>query len=67
MTLAERLQRLLDERGFTITEAAKAAGMEKQQAWRIVTGKNRNPGFETVRRLVEAIGGTMAELCADER
>lgn len=66
MTLSERLHRLLDERGCSIAEAAKLAGMESQQAWRIVTGKTTNPGILTVQRLVEAIGGTIAELFADE-
>lgn len=66
MTLAERLQRMLDERGSTVTEAAKSAGMEKQQVWRIVRGVNANPGYNTVQRIVEAIGGTMAELAADD-
>lgn len=66
MTLADRLRRLLDARGFSITEAAKLAGMEKQQVHRIVAGKVKNPGVLTVQRLVEAIGCTLGELFADE-
>jgi transcriptional regulator with XRE-family HTH domain len=66
VTLADRLQRMLDDRGFSISEAAKAAGMEKQQCWRIISGKNENPGVKTVERIVEAVGGTMAELFRDE-
>jgi transcriptional regulator with XRE-family HTH domain len=66
MTLSDRLRRMLDNRGVSISEAARLAGLEKQQAWRIVTGQNANPGVLTVTRLVEAVGGTMAELFADE-
>jgi transcriptional regulator with XRE-family HTH domain len=66
MTLSDRLRRMLDDRGCTISEAARMARMEKQQVWRIVTGKNTNPGVETLQRIVEAVGGTMAELFADE-
>jgi transcriptional regulator with XRE-family HTH domain len=66
MTLSDRLRRLLDDRGCSISEAAKLATMEKQQVWRIVTGRNANPGVQTVQRLVEAVGGTMAELFADK-
>jgi transcriptional regulator with XRE-family HTH domain len=66
MDLAERLKALLDRKGFTIYSAAECAGMSKQQAWKIVTGKAKNPGVVTVQRLVEAVGGTMAELFADE-
>jgi transcriptional regulator with XRE-family HTH domain len=60
--LPSRLQRLLDERGLSISEAARMADMKKQQAWRIVTGDNDNPGIKTLMRLVEGAGGTMAEL-----
>jgi transcriptional regulator with XRE-family HTH domain len=66
MTLSDRLRRLLDDRGVSISEAARLAGLEKQQTWRIVTGRNANPGVRTVTRLVEAVGGTMAELFADK-
>jgi transcriptional regulator with XRE-family HTH domain len=66
MTLAERLRRLLDARGSTIAEVAKMAGMPRQQVWRVVSGANDNPEIRTVERIVEAIGGTMAELFADE-
>lgn len=66
MTLAERIQRMLDARGFSISEAAREAGMEKQQVWRIVTGSNANPQIGTVQKIVTAVGGTMAELFTDE-
>lgn len=66
MTLAERLRRLIAARGFSISEAAKLAGMEKMQAHRIASGANPNPGVLTVERLVAAIGATMGELFADE-
>ena len=66
MTLAQRLQRMLAERGCSISEAARLAGMEKQQTWRIVTGSNDNPNVKTVERIVTAVGGTMAELFSDE-
>ena len=66
MTLAARLQKMLADRGFSISEAARAAGMEKQQCWRIITGQNSNPGIQTVERIVAAVGGTLGELFADE-
>jgi transcriptional regulator with XRE-family HTH domain len=66
MTLSDRLRRMLDDRGCTISEAARMAGMGRQQVWRIVSGANPNPEYLTLTRLVEAVGGTMAELFADE-
>jgi transcriptional regulator with XRE-family HTH domain len=66
MTLSDRLRRMLDDRGCSISEAARMAGMGRQQVWRIVSGTNPNPEYLTLLRLVEAVGGTMAELFADE-
>jgi transcriptional regulator with XRE-family HTH domain len=66
MTLSDRLQALLKQKGFTIYAAAELAGMSKQQAWKIVAGKARNPGYLTVQRIVEAVGGRMADLDPDE-
>lgn len=66
ISLSDRLKRMLADRNCSISRAAALAAMEKQQAYRIVTGRNANPGILTVARLVEAVGGTMAELFADE-
>jgi transcriptional regulator with XRE-family HTH domain len=66
VTLSDRLKRLFDERGVSISEAARFANMEKQQVHRIVSGRNANPGIATVQRIVDGIGGTMSELFADE-
>lgn len=64
--LAARLRSLLDERGLSIAEVARDAGMHKQQLHLILSGANKNPGVLTVARVVEAAGGTMAELFGDE-
>jgi transcriptional regulator with XRE-family HTH domain len=64
--LSRRLQRLLDERGLSVSEAARMIGMEKQQCWLIVTGRNKNPGYLTLLKIVEGVGGTMKELFCEE-
>lgn len=64
--LAGRFRRLLEARGHSISGVADLAGMERQQAHRIVTGKVENPGVLTVKRIVEAAGGTLGEFFADE-
>lgn len=63
---AARLRRILDERGLSIAEVARDAGMHKQQVHMILSGKNPNPGVLTVARIIEAAGGTMAELFGDD-
>jgi predicted transcriptional regulator len=57
---------MLDERGLSISEAARMSGIEKQRCWLVVTGRNDNPTWKTITRLVEGVGGTMGELFADE-
>jgi hypothetical protein len=66
LNLSRRLQRMLDDRGCTISETARLVGLTRQQVWRIVTGKNPNPEILTIYRLVVATGGSMGELFADE-
>lgn len=60
--LAARLRALLDRQGFTIAEAARQAGMQKQQLYLIVRGDVKNPGILTVRRILDAIGVDWSEL-----
>jgi DNA-binding phage protein len=64
--LAVRFRRLLEAQGHSISGVAELAGMERQQVHRIVTGKVENPGVATVRRIVEAAGGTLGEFFADQ-
>lgn len=65
MTVAQRLQRVLDDRGCTLSEAAQAAGMPRQQVWKILSGTVPNPGILTVEKIVRAAGGTMLEFFED--
>jgi transcriptional regulator with XRE-family HTH domain len=66
MTLADRLRRLLDDRGLSIREVARIAGMHHQQVGAILSGDNPNPGVGTLGRIVEAAGGSLKELFDDE-
>lgn len=67
MTLAARLQRMLDSSPrLTVAEVAREAGMEYIQVRRIVLGINRNPGILTLERIVRAMGGTLGELFTDD-
>jgi hypothetical protein len=63
--LPARLRRALDARGCTIAEAARLAGMPRQNVHRLVTGGNPDPRVSTLGRLMTAIGATLGELFAD--
>jgi transcriptional regulator with XRE-family HTH domain len=62
MTLADRLQRVLDARGCTVAEASRLSGVDPQMIHRIIWGTNDNPKLKTLERIVVAIGATLAEL-----
>lgn len=66
MTLSDRLRALLDRKGYSLADAADVAGMSRQQVHSIVSGKVPNPGILTVKRLVEAVGGTMGEVFPED-
>jgi hypothetical protein len=55
----------VDARGCTIAEAARLAGMPRQNVHRLVTGGNPDPRVSTLGRLMTAIGATLGELFAD--
>lgn len=65
-TLATRLQRVLDERGCSIAEAARLANLQHMQVYRIARGTNPNPTVKTLEAIVTAIGSTMGELFRDD-
>jgi transcriptional regulator with XRE-family HTH domain len=62
MTIAERLQSLIPDRGFNVAEVARLAGMHKQALHAIVQGTNDSPKLDTLRRIAGALGVTLAEL-----
>lgn len=66
MTISDRLRSLIERKGLSISAVAELAGMNRQEVWRIVRGKVKNPGIDTVRRIVEAADSTMAELFQEE-
>lgn len=66
MTTSERLEALLERQGLTIASVAELAGMTKQEVWRIVRGRVKNPRIETLKTIVEAAGSTLSEFFEDE-
>lgn len=50
MTIDEIREALRDRK---ITLVAQATGLHENTLYRIVSGKNLNPSYETIRRLVE--------------
>ncbi|HEY2159267.1 MAG TPA: helix-turn-helix transcriptional regulator [Isosphaeraceae bacterium] len=66
MTIGERLEALIEQQGTSIADVARATEMERQTVWRIVTGQTPNPGILTIKKIVEAAGGTIFDLFPEE-
>lgn len=54
MSIQENLEKLISERGITANALAKMAGVPQPTVYKILTGKSKNPGIETLTML--AIG-----------
>jgi predicted transcriptional regulator len=69
LSVASRLNRFLRKHGLektSIRSLAITAEIDRCTLWKILTGKTKNPGHETVRKFVEAHGGTMEELYKED-
>jgi DNA-binding XRE family transcriptional regulator len=61
MTIAKTLRRLREQSGRTATELAQAAGISRQALNMLESGQ-RQPSLETARKLMAALGKSLAEL-----
>ncbi|WP_106392533.1 helix-turn-helix transcriptional regulator [Enhygromyxa salina] len=62
--LASNLHRLVFERGTTLDEVARAAGITREQLDAICTGEI-DPDLDVVYRIAQAVGVTGSELIAE--
>jgi DNA-binding phage protein len=62
--LGPRLRALLDARrgDRNYTDVAHAAGLSRQNLWKILAGRNPNPKVETLRRILAAVGADLDDL-----
>jgi transcriptional regulator with XRE-family HTH domain len=65
MTIAERLQTILAERGKQQKWLALRAGLPKETVSRIVTGKVANPGIDNVQKIAAALGESVGSLLGE--
>jgi len=55
-TLAERIQKAMDERGVTQADLARMTGMTTSNMAYIVNGKTKDPRLSSVMLIAEALG-----------
>ncbi|MBN9647714.1 helix-turn-helix transcriptional regulator [Terrisporobacter glycolicus] len=62
MTIDDRLRVILKERNISIHKLAKAADIPISNIYKIIQGKNLNPGVYTVKAIADYLGITIDEL-----
>ncbi|WP_343342484.1 helix-turn-helix transcriptional regulator [Terrisporobacter petrolearius] len=62
MTIGDRLNQILKERNISIHKLAKEAGAPVSNIYKIIQGKNLNPGVYTVKAIADYFGITIDEL-----
>ncbi len=63
MTLRERLLKLKTENGFTTDELSERSGVPKGTINKLLNGETRNPTTQTLKRLADALGCPLEDLC----
>jgi len=61
-TLSTRIQAVLDERGMTQADLARATGLSTAIVSQIVSGKTKDPRFDSVVKIARALGVSLDEL-----
>ena len=62
MDIGENIKRYRQLRSLTLPDLAQHAGVSKAFLWEIETGNSKRPGAETLWKIAEALGVTIAHL-----
>lgn len=62
MTIDDRLKEILKERNISIHKLSKEAEIPVSNIYKIIQGKNLNPGVYTVKAIADYLGITIDEL-----
>lgn len=66
MTIADRLKRMMDAKGFRQIDLAEVTGTSRAYVQKLCSGQIKNPGSVTLIAIVEAMDGTMTEFFEGE-
>lgn len=64
MTIGEALRAARESSGLTMAEAARRAGMTRQQLYSIETGRRADPAWSSVVRLAEVLEVELSDIAA---
>ena len=66
-TLAERIQYAMDKRGITQADLARMTGMTTSNVAYIVNGKTKDPRFQSVLLIADALGVSLNYLAGIDK
>ena len=67
MEIGENIRNYRQLRSLTLPELAVRAGVSKAFLWEIESGNSKRPGAETLWKIADALGVTIADLMGKER
>ena len=62
MKINDNLNRILKERKTNVHQLSRGAGVNHENVYKILKGKNKNPGVYTVKKIADYLGVTIDEL-----
>lgn len=62
MVINNKINRILKERNINVNKLAKEADIPVSNIYKIIQGKNLNPGVYTVKAIADYLGITIDEL-----
>lgn len=62
MKINDNLNRILKERNLNVHQLARGAGVSHENTYKILSGKNKNPGVYTFKKIADYLGLTIDEL-----
>jgi len=66
VALGARLKELRTKKGESLQQVADAIGSSKAHIWELETGKNRNPGAESLKKLAEHFRVSVGNLIGED-
>lgn len=61
-TFPQRIRQWREQRGWSLSQAAKAVGTTKPHLWELENGHTANPTLKLLRGMAKAYGVTVGEL-----
>ncbi len=62
MTLAERIRKRMEEKGWMLADLSRESQVAKGYLWELLDGRAKKPSAETLYKIATALGTSVADL-----